>query len=204
MSGPGRRRTLAELVDAEAPLPPTRAAAVMTAVVRALAAGPAHGEQVTDLMAESVILSEDGSATVTSGAAPDGVAAGAGVGRLLFQLLVGRRPFATDDAFEPHVTNSFPPSTVALLSRSFSDSPGQWPAVADWAAELSRIAGAHAPAEPPRVVAARRRRQVLIALALALLVLISVTVVLLAPGWWDAATDEEGRSGPAAQDLAMS
>ena len=195
MSPPGRRRTLASLVLHEAPLPPRRAASVMVAVCRELERLEAAGTTVTDLDAERVELDADGSVQILPGGDPDGVAAGAGVGRLLFELSVGRPPLGSEDAFEPHLTRSMSPGTVSLLARSASGAPGQWPTLSDWSAALGAAAGGQAPPEPPAAIAARRRRRAGITVAAVLLVAVSVVVLVLAPRWWDDATREEGH-GP--------
>ncbi len=184
------------MVRDEAPLAPRRAASVLVAVCRELELLTSSGTAVTDLSAGRIELAGDGSARIEPGAARTGVAAGAGVGRLLFELLVGRPPLGAEDAFEPHLTSTLPASTVALLARSCSDAPGQWPSVADWSAELARVAGGQAPAEPPQRTAARRRRRTAVVLAVVALVVLSVVVVALAPRWWDDATSEDGWSGP--------
>ena len=196
MSAPGPGRSLASLVHDEAPLAPRRAASVLVAVCRELELLTSSGTRVTDLSAERIELAGDGSARIEPGERPSGVGTGAGVGRLLFELLVGRAPLGTDDAFEPHLTSSLPSSTVALLACSCSDAPGQWPSVADWSAELALVAGGQAPAEPPRRIAARRRRRMAVALAVLALVVLSAVVVVLAPHWWDDATHQESWSGP--------
>jgi hypothetical protein len=169
---------------------------VLVPVARELARPPAQGDSPhTDVSSSRVLLGEDGSVHIDGRGAPDGVSAGAGVGRLLFELLVGRPPLSADDAAEPHLQASLGPSTVALLLRSCTDAPGQWPSVEDWQHELALVAGAMSPPPPPDQVAAHRRRARWIAVALVVLVLISTAVVVLAPRWWDAATDA-GALGP--------
>jgi hypothetical protein len=203
VSEPARRRSLASLVHDEAPLGARRAAAVLVPVARELARPRAPGDAPdTDVSSSRVVLGEDGSVRIDGTGAPDGVSAGAGIGRLLFELLVGRPPLSADDAAEPHLQASLAPSTVALLLRSCTDAPGQWPSVEDWQHELARIAGPMSPPPPPDQVAAHRRRARWIAVALATLVLISVAVLVLAPRWWDAAT-EEGAPGAAAPSDAQ-
>lgn len=197
MSEPARRRSLASLVHDEAPLGARRAAAVLVPLARELARPCAPGTAPhTDLTSSRVLLGEDGSVRIDGYGAPDGVSAGAGIGRLLFELLVGRPPLSADDAAEPHVQASLSPSTVALLLRSCTDAPGQWPAVEDWQHELAVVAGAMSPPPPPGQMAAHRRRSRWIVAALVALVLISVAVLVLAPRWWDAATDDGALGGP--------
>lgn len=203
MSEPARRRSLASLVHDEAPLGARRAAAVLVPVARELARPRAPGDVPhTDVSSSRVLLGEDGSVRIDGRGAPDGVSAGAGVGRLLFELLVGRPPLSADDAAEPHLQASLAPSTVALLLRSCTDAPGQWPSVEDWQHELARIAGPMSPPLPPDQVVAHRRRARWIAVALVALVLISVAVLVLAPRWWDTAT-EDGALGAAAPSGAQ-
>jgi uncharacterized membrane protein YjdF len=95
-----------------------------------------------------------------------------------------------------------PPSTVALMLRSCTDSPGQWPTVEEWQDQLSSLAGPMTPPPPARQLAAQRRRARWIAVALAALVLISVAVLVLAPRWWDAVTDD-GAVGAAGLEAAQ-
>jgi hypothetical protein len=205
MTGPAApARSLASLLDEQAPLPAPRAAAVMSAVgdqaVRALATGA----NLTDLGPEQVLLHEDRSISFDLGRAPGaggaatGVAVGACVGRMFFHALTGRPPLGADDAFEPHLTAQLEPRTIALLSSSCSDAPGQWPGAATWAQEFAHIAGPLRAPEPPSVRAQRRRRQLVIGLALTILALISVVVVLAAPGWWADATEPTDEGGLAA------
>jgi hypothetical protein len=157
-----------------------------------------------------VLLAPDGSVTVEPAAVGDpaagaaGLSAGASVGRLLFELLVGRPPLSRADAMEPFLTASLPPQVVVLLSRSCSDAPGQWPELAEWEAALAELAGGQGMAEPPRERMARRRRRAVLVAAIILLAAISVILVLLAPGWWDTATEDEGLGDPAAQLLDRS
>ena len=191
MSEPARRRSLATLVHDEAPLGARRAAAVLVPVAHELARPLPPGDAPpTDVTSSRVLVGEDGSALIEGRGAPDGVGAGASIGRLLFELLVGRPPLSAEDAAEPHLQASLPPSTVALLLRSCTDAPGQWPSIEEWQHELARIAGPMSPPPPPAQVAAHRRRARWIAVALLVLVLISVAVLVLAPRWWDAATDD--------------
>lgn len=198
----GRARSMAEVIAQDAPVATGRALAIMAAVTRTAAAlDPDRAPR--QLTADQVHLHEDGGvsldpATVHAGGSPPESELGASIGRLLFALLVGRAPFDRDEAFEPALRSSLPASTCALIARSASDAPGQWPDVEEWSDELARVAGPLAPPVPPTERRrARRRRSVLLA-GLALLVVLSVVVVWLAPRWWDAATDE-GSLAPADQ-----
>lgn len=207
-----RRRTLASLAAEEAPLSPRRAAAVMVAVVRELERRDAAGPTDDPLRADDVVLAADGSVQVAGDGRPSGdgdrsgVSAGAAVGRMLFLLLVGRPPLGPDDAFEPHLRASLPAPAVALLARSCSPAPGQWPSVHDWAEPLADLAGGQAPPRPAAEVARLRRRRRLVAVAVVALLVISAVVVLLAPRWWDAATTDEsghGLAGPPHTSVAL-
>jgi hypothetical protein len=150
-----------------------------------------------------VVLADDGSVEVLGGpgarldvsdddpeAPRPGTTAGASIGRLLFELLTGRAPLGRDDAFEPVVRAALSPAVSALLARSFSDSPGQWPDARTWRDALEAEAGPMAPPLPPAVAARLHRRRLLLMAGVALLVLATLVVVLLAPSWWDAATEE--------------
>jgi hypothetical protein len=195
VSEPARTRSLASLVHDDAPLPARRAAAVLVPLARELARPlSAADAPPTDVTSERVRMCEDGSVLIDGRGAPDGVGAGACLGRLLFELMVGRAPLSSSDAAEPHLQASLPPSAVALLLRSCTDSPGQWPAVEEWQHELARLAGPMSPPLPARELAAQRRRARWIAVALVALLVISAAVLVLAPRWWDAATDD-GASG---------
>jgi hypothetical protein len=166
-------------------------AAVADEVVRRERAGRGP----VDLRSTDVQLHADGSVTIDPPAThPDGpgVDPGAALGRLLFQMMVGRPPLSADDAFEPHLRSRLEPSTIALVSSSCSDAPGQWPPAAAWSAELTRIAGPLLAPPAPRRVASERRRRAVLAIALAVLAAVSLVVVLAAPSWWADATDEGG------------
>ena len=197
---------MAEVIASDAPVPAGRALAIMTAVSRT--AGSLDPDSApTRVTPDQVRLHEDGSVSL-SGAAhsveadhstgpPPEPELGASIGRLLFALLVGREPVDREDAFEPALRAALPPSTCALIARSASEAPGQWPDVEEWTAELTRVAGALAPPVPaPERRRLRRRRGVLVA-ALVLLGALSVVVVWSAPRWWDSATDDEGSLPPA-------
>lgn len=209
MSTAPRGRTLADLATQDAPLPTRRAASLLAAVARdAGRRMPSDG--ASGFTSSQVLLSPDGSVTVQPEAAGEpvggaaGLSAGASVGRLLFELLVGRPPLSRADAVEPFLTASLPPQVVVLLSRSCSDAPGQWPELAEWEAALAELAGGQGMAEPPRERAARRRRRAVQVAAIVVLAAISVSVVLLAPRWWDSATRDEGLGDPAVQLLDRS
>ncbi|MFN7151293.1 MAG: hypothetical protein ACK4V6_17675, partial [Microthrixaceae bacterium] len=181
MTGANRRRTLAELADAEAPMDHRRAAAVLLAVTRELGHRRERGIVDEDLDAGSVLLGADGSVVLPqrrrstveepSGLGPPiGTEAGAAVGRLYFLLLVGRAPLRRDDAFEPVVRSVLTAEQCALLARSFADAPGQWPTVDEWQTALGDIARGMAAAPPPSELAAARRRRLLVAAGLVALV----------------------------------
>lgn len=203
-----RRRTLQDLARCDAPLSAHRAAAVLVPVAVELERHP-RAPDGAPVGSEQVELAEDGSVRVhvdrASGPVDD-TAAGASLGRWLFELLVGRAPLSGEDAFEPHLRRHLPAHVVALMARSCSDAPGQWPSVAQWRVELERLAGAQAAPPPPDQLRRERRRRVVVALALALLVVACLAVVLLAPAWWDGATQAGAPAGtdPMAQVLASS
>lgn len=181
-------------------MPVRRAAALLVAVVRdAGRLSAEHGEGPgTGFDASAVQLVADGSVRITGAVpggrhdAPAGPSAGASVGRLLFGLLVGRVPLGRDDAVEPHLVESLPPHVVALMVRSCSDTPTQWPTLADWEPVLRELAGGQLMDEPRRDRSRRRRRRAMVAVAVAVLAAISLAVVLLAPRWWATVTSEEG------------
>lgn len=201
MEGANRRRSLAELAEAEAPMDPRRAAAVLLAVTRELERRRLRGILDEHVDAERVLLGADGSVVLPERrrggvvepdelGPPVGTEAGAQVGHLYFLLLVGRAPLRRDDAFEPVVRNALSTEQCALLARSFADSPGQWPTVAEWQSALGDIARGMAAAPPPRELAAARRRRALVVVGLVALVVATVVVLLAAPRWWDDATDQ--------------
>lgn len=207
MTDADRRRTLAELADAEAPMEHRRAAAVLLAVTRELERRRERGIVDEDLDAGSVLLGADGSVVLprrrrgpveepSDLGPPIGTETGAAIGRLYFLLLVGRPPLRRDDAFEPVVRNVLTAEQCALLARSFADAPGQWPTVTEWHTALGEIARGMAASPPPRVLAAARRRRLLVVAGLVVLVVVTLVVVLAAPRWWDDATEE----GAAATD----
>lgn len=190
-------RSLRDLVDADAPLPPGRAASVMVAVARHVERVEASGRDAGELVADEVVLHADGSVELrrtpvpsptTPGVPEDGpamgTAGGAATGRLLFELLVGRPPLGREDAFEPAIVSAFEPATCSLLARSLSESPGQWPRAAEWRRALEAETRGLAPPLPPREQASIRRRRLLVALGLVVLVTATVVVLVLAPTWW--------------------
>ena len=197
----GRARTLADVIATEAPVPTGRALALMVAVSRTVGAlDPDRAPR--RLGPDDVLLSEDGTVTLVATAAASPAAEpdselGASIGRLLFALLVGRRPIDHDDAFQPTLRAALPPSTCALIARSASESPGQWPSPGEWTDELTQVAGALAPPLPAPERRRTRRRQVALGVALVVLVAASIIVLWLAPRWWDSANDDEGSPAPA-------
>lgn len=218
----GRARTVADVIADDAPVATGRALAIMAAIARTVAAlDPGRAPHL--LTAERVRLHEDGSVSLDvdpiggeagatgRGAGPTDASGppqagelGASIGRLLFALVVGRPPFDREEAFEPAVRAALPASTCALIARSASQAPGQWPTVEDWTDELTRIAEPLAPPLPATERRRARRRRVTLLAALVLLVVVSTVVVWLAPRWWDAATDEGSLApdpAPSAQPL---
>jgi hypothetical protein len=200
-SSPSAEPTLQTLVQREAPIGPRRAAAIVLAVARRLHDAPGTVGPSGVLAPGRVRLHADGSASIEASDAHDRAdgpapalvtnatpssAAGAAVGRLLFELLVGRPPLDRADALESAVTASLAPHDAALLARSCSDLDGQWPELEQWIQVLVRIAGGQATDPTPAERSASRRRRTLLALGVALLVAVSVAVILLAPLWWDA------------------
>lgn len=204
MTGDARtdRRSLQDVVDTEAPVPPARATAIAVAVARHLESLESAGLDAGSVDASRVLLAADGSVAITGvggGRRPDadeagggtlGTEGGASVGRLLFELLTGRPPLGREDAHEPAVTTALTPELCALLARSFSDAPGQWPDAHTWRCALESEIGGLAPPLTPRQAATARRRRVLVALGMAVLVTATVVILLLAPRWWDSLSEE--------------
>lgn len=194
-----RNQRLSDVVELDAPLPGSRAMALTAAIARTVATlDPTDSPARLD--PSEVVLHDDGTVTVAprAGAArctdPADSELGASIGRMLFTLLVGRAPLSRDEGYEPALRAALPMTTCALVARSASDAPGQWPSPEEWVAELARVAAAHAPPPPPAERRRnRRRRQVLVA-ALIALVAASLAAAVLAPRWWDDATDD-GREG---------
>lgn len=186
-------------------MPIRRCAPVLAAVADEVVRRQHAGRGPAVLQAAAIRLHADGSVTIDPPAdhpAAPGLDPGAALGRLLFELLVGRPPLSPQDAFEPHLRTQLEPSTIALVSSSCSDAPGQWPSAGDWSAELTRIAGPLVAPPAPRRVAGERRRRAILTVALAVLAAVSLAVVLAAPSWWNDATDEGGWA--ATQPLARS
>ena len=198
---PNAGRTLATLVQREAPIALRRAAAIVLAVARRLHDAPGTVDPSGVLVSERVHLHRDGAVSIEAlpaeqraarseamllTSATPSSAAGAAVGRLLFELLVGRPPLDRADAFEPAITAALDPHDAALLARSCSELEGQWPDLEQWIDVLGRLAGGQATDPTPAERAARRRRQTLLGLGVAVLVAVTLAVILLAPVWWDA------------------
>jgi hypothetical protein len=185
----------------------------MVAVAREVERSEVDGRVLPPLTTDGVVIGADGTIrferpTDRSAEGPDAAPepeAGAAIGRLLFELLVGRPPLGRDDAFEPTLFAELGATLCALLARSFSDSPGQWPDASTWRSALEAHTRGLAPPPPPSVVRKERRRRVLIALGVALLALVTVVTLVLAPRWWDAT--EGGAPAdrhPSAQERASS
>lgn len=199
-------RTLAEVVRAEAPVSARRAASIMVAVARAVERAETGGREVAPPTAATVVIAADGTVRLDdpeiagpragTGPTVTGSETGAAIGRLLFELLVGRPPLGRDDAFEPTLLAELGTTVSSLLARSFSDSPGQWPDVATWRAALEAYAGGSAPPLPPAVVRKERLRRVGVALGVVVLALVTVVTLVLAPRWWDATEEGAPAAGP--------
>jgi hypothetical protein len=116
----------------------------------------------------------------------------AAVGQTLFELLMARPPVDSSDAFEPGVTSKLTPALSALIVRSVSDSPAQWPTLELWAATLTPQVGGAATPAPPSRQRRDRRRTVISVVLLVVLAAITVLVISQASGWWDNATSDEG------------
>jgi len=191
-------RPLQDLVATEAPLPARRAAAVLLSVARGMRSEQLHGRDPGPLRSADVILHDDGSVDLRPSGTTDPDPpdpdrpgpAGASLGRLLFELLVGRPPLDRADALEPAITDTLEPADCALVARSCSEAPGQWPSVDEWVDALTRIAGSQAPPPAPAERARQRRRIRLIGAGLAALALASVLSLVLTPVWWRGADEQ--------------
>lgn len=202
-SSAGRARRLSDVVDRDAPLPGARAMALVAAVARTVEAMDPAAAPIR-LDPSEVLLHDDGAVVVVAGAESVACAdaadseLGASIGRMLFALLVGRAPLSRDEGYEPVLRAALPLTTCALVARSASDAPGQWPSPQEWVDELDRVAGAHTPPLPPVEQRRRRRRRTLLVAALLTLAAVSLAAALLAPTWWDDATDEGAVPAPSA------
>jgi hypothetical protein len=207
MTGPAAHRTLAGLVDDEAPLPGPRACSIMVAVARDAERIERSGRHLGPISADEVELRADGTAVIrgahshqqrqTGDPGHEGdrpSPAAASIGQLLFLLISGRLPLGTEDAFEPAARDAFSAEVCSLLARSISQAPGQWPGVGEWRRTLEEEAGALAPPLPRRVLLGRTARRVLLGVGVALLTGATIAALLLAPGWWDSL--EEGSTSP--------
>ena len=199
-------RPLAEVIDADAPIPTQRAAAITLALARELRRVADRGPLRVDLRAADVTVYADGSvrvrpshpaATGSVGSVgsvvsvgPDG--SGAAIGRLFFELLVGRAPLDRTDAFEPALTNALSPTVCALIARSCSPADGQWPTIDEWSTALVALAGGQATSPTPSERRRARLRRLLVGLGMTVLVVVTLLVVLRAPNWWDTANDDGG------------
>lgn len=194
-------RSLASLVEDESPVPVRRAGAVVLAIALAVQRSFAGGTAVGALGAADVSVHADGSVDLapspvgspdaprwssetTPGSDAPGPA-GASIGRLLFELLIGRAPLGREDAFEPAITDALAPEACALMARSCSDAAGQWPSVDEWIGPLEELAGGQAAPLPPSVVARHRTRRAVLAAGVVVLAAASIGSVLMAPTWWD-------------------
>ena len=191
-------RPLAEVIDADAPIPTQRAAAITLALARELRRVADRGPLRVDLRAADVTVYADGSVrvrppshpTAVGSVGPDG--SGAAIGRLFFELLVGRAPLDRTDAFEPALTNALSPTVCALIARSCSPADGQWPTIDEWSTALVALAGGQATSPTPSERRRARLRRLLVGLGMTVLVVVTLLVVLRAPDWWDTANDDGG------------
>ena len=200
-------RPLAEVIDADAPIPTRRAAAITLALARELRRVADRGPLRVELRAEDVTVYADGSVRVRPPSHPTATGAvgslgavgsdgsdgsGAAIGRLFFELLVGRAPLDRTDAFEPALTNALSPTVCALIARSCSPADGQWPTIDEWSTALVALAGGQATSPTPSERRRARLRRLLVGLGMTVLVVVTLLVVLRAPDWWDTANDDGG------------
>ncbi len=173
----------------------------MVAVAEEVLRREAAGEPVGVLRSVDVALSGDGSVTLPPTPDEEGpvddataspAAGGATLGRLYFELLVGRRPLERADAHEPAITAALDPSVCALLARSIGDAPGQWPDPATWAETFAAVAGGLAPPPPPTQVRRERRRRWAALVALGILAAVTLAIVLAVPSWWEGTSEGSG------------
>lgn len=199
------QRNLAELIASEAPIGSRRALAITLAVVDELIDLTRNGRNPSRFSPALVNLGNDGSVSfdladsppddeewsdVPRSARPSECAAA--VGQTLFELLMARPPVDSSDAFEPGITSKLTPALSALIVRSVSDSPAQWPTLDLWAATIAPQARGSATSAPPARQRRDRRRTVLSIALLVVLAAITVLVISQASGWWDNATRDEG------------
>jgi hypothetical protein len=114
VSSSERSRTLAELARDDAPLPVRRAASVLVAVAHHVGGDTDlrsnAGVAPSGFVSSQITLGDDGSVRIGEAdpaarpSSGEEVSAGASIGRLLFELLVGRPPLGRADAVEPFLT----------------------------------------------------------------------------------------------------
>lgn len=188
-------RSVSDLARSEAPLEPTRAAALTLAIAEAADYTPPGIDVPEQLAPDTIHLEPDGSIRLTptagsyeAGPASTG-AVGAAVGRAHHLLLVGRVPSDAADAFEPYLLSRLPATQCALIARSCSSSPAQWPGVTEWVQELSEFCGGDRLALPPERQRRERRSRRTARAAVALVVLGTAAVLWLAPRWLAASSE---------------
>lgn len=190
-------------------MPAARATAIATAVARHLETIEAAGFDPGRIDPTRLVVSADGSVSLTGAGGrlledherddtgPSiGTEAGASVGRLLFELLVGRAPLGREDAFEPVLVSSLSPRVCALMARSLSDAPGQWPTSGAWRARLEEDIGGQAPPLPPAEQRRQKRHRALMIIGLVVLVGATIAILAMAPVWWSEVNERSLGTGP--------
>lgn len=188
------RRTLASLIESEAPVRTPRAAAVMLAVSEEAVRRRSRGHPPFRLEADRVVLHADGSVELgepteahdpiddpvhgTNGDATHDATA-ASVGVLLIELAAGRAPIDRADAAHLATGARLAPDVVSLVVRSAGE-PAHWPSLTEWHEALVEIAGAHAAPTAPGLRRARALRLVLVAVGVTALAAISAGLVVAA------------------------
>lgn len=193
----GSGLAVSDLALAEAPLDPRRAAATMLAVAETAAFDPPPIAVPAQLSACQMHLAPSSSVHLTpsygAGApslAVSSAAAGAAVGRAYHLLLVGRAPSSNVDAFEPYLVGAIPPSQCALIARSASESPAQWPDVTEWVDALTGFCGNQRLAAPAALLRRQRATRIRARVAIVVVVVATAAVMLLAPRWLDAMSEQ--------------
>lgn len=194
-------RSLALTARVEAPLRPRRAAALILAIAEHIqhVEGPEGIDTAMMPTADEVLLHADGRVEMPLRDQPESDATapspGSVIGRWYHLLLVGREPLTPSDGFEPHLRATLGDEQCALLARSASPSPGQWPTVAEWIEVLEGFCGGQRPPRPAQLRRSRRRSRVAAGALLALVTTATVIVLALAPGWWNDATSADQPGG---------